>query len=296
VSTVAEPLPASAARPSRPRWTEEAWWGLALVTPYLVFFALFVVYPVAYGFWLGSSTAGFRKLFQDPIFFTTIVNTIIFLLVAVNLKMITALALSGFFLHEARWVRWLSVLFVIAWAAPSIPTILSFRWMLNPEWGMINTLIFKWFGVDGPGWLTERHYGLGTAILVHIWKSLPFWTLILFAGRLAISKDLYEAARVDGATRWQQFQFVTWPSMRGLYLTCVLLSTIWSLGDFNSVFLLTGGGPADLTHVMATLGIRYLRMDQVDVALATVIVAMPAILPMVYFMMKRLSGEHVEAH
>jgi multiple sugar transport system permease protein len=185
------------------------------------------------------------------------------------------------------------VLFLLAWAAPSIPTILSFRWMLNPEWGMVNALLFKWFQIDGPGWLTERHYGLGAAILVHIWKSLPFWTLILLAGRMAIPAELYESAAVDGATRWQMFRHVTWPSMQGLYLTCVLLSTIWSLGDFNSVYLLTGGGPIDSTHVLATLGIRYLRQDQVDVALAAVIVAMPGILPIVWYMMKRLSGEHV---
>ena len=102
------------------------------------------------------------------------------------------------------------------------------------------------------------------AILVHIWKSLPFWTLILIAGRLAIPDELYEAASVDGASRWQKFKFITWPSMQTLYLTSTILSMIWTLGDFNSVYLLTGGGPADLTHVLATLGIRYLRLDQVD--------------------------------
>jgi len=104
------------------------------------------------------------------------------------------------------------------------------------------------------------------AIAVHIWKSLPFWTLILIAGRLAIPHDLYEAASVDGATKFQKFKYVTWPSLRTLYLTSTILSMIWTLGDFNSVYLLTGGGPADLTHVLATLGIRYLRLDQVDTA------------------------------
>jgi ABC-type sugar transport system permease subunit len=78
---------------------------------------------------------------------------------------------------------------------------------------------------------------------VHIWKSLPFWTLILMTGRLAISQDLFEAADVDGASWWQKFRFITWPSLRTLYLTCTLLSMIWTLGDFNSVYLLTGGGP-----------------------------------------------------
>ncbi len=100
---------------------------------------------------------------------------------------------------------------------------------------------------------------------------------------------MYEAASVDGATSWQKFKFITWPSLQTLYLTSSILSMIWTLGDFNSVYLLTGGSPADQTHVLATLGLRYLRLDQVDMSLATVVCALPLILPLVYFMMKRLS-------
>jgi multiple sugar transport system permease protein len=113
--------------------------------------------------------------------------------------------------------------------------------------------------------------------------------LILVAGRLAIPAEQYEAASVDGASRWQKFSFITWPSMRSLYLTSTILSMIWTLGDFNSVYLLTGGGPADMTHVLATLGIRYLSLDQVDLAMSSIVVALPFVLPLVYFMMKRLS-------
>ena len=94
---------------------------------------------------------------------------------------------------------------------------------------------------------------------------------------------------MDGATAWQKFKYVTWPSIRTLYLSSTILSMIWTLGDFNSVYLLTGGGPADLTHVLATLGIRYIRLDQVDLAMATIVCAMPLVLPLVYFMMKNLS-------
>ncbi|TWT09410.1 carbohydrate ABC transporter permease [Reyranella sp. CPCC 100927] len=278
-----------AAAPPRKRMSEEKFWAIVLIAPYVVVFALFVVYPVLYGFWLGSSANSFKKLFQDPIFVTTLWNTAIFVLVAVNLKMLVALGLSAFFILEYRWVRWLSVIFIIAWAMPSIPTILSVRWMFNPEWGLVNNLLFKWFQIEGPGWLTERHYGLTLAILMHIWKSLPFWTLILVAARLAIPRDLYESADVDGATRWQRFRFITWPAMRAPYMTSVLLSSIWTLGDFNSVYLLTGGGPNDSTQVLATLGVRYLRIDQIDVGMAAVICALPAILPMVFFLMKRLS-------
>jgi multiple sugar transport system permease protein len=154
---------------------------------------------------------------------------------------------------------------------------------------VINQTIFRLTFQDGPNWLNDPQLGLFFAVLVHIWKSLPFWTLILVTGRLAISRDLYEAASVDGASRWQQFRYITWPSLRTLYLTCTLLSMIWTLGDFNSVYLLTGGGPSDLTHVLATLGIRYLRLDQVDMAMATIVVATPLVLPLMVYMMKRLS-------
>ena len=98
-------------------------------------------------------------------------------------------------------------------------------------------------------------------------------------------------AAVDGASAWQKFKYVTWPSIRTLYVTSTLLSLIWTLGDFNSVYLLTGGQPADKTHVLATLGIRYIRLDQVDLAMATIVCAMPLVLPLVYFMMKHLSRE-----
>jgi multiple sugar transport system permease protein len=264
-------------------------WGLILIAPYVLVFLVFVLYPVTYGLWLARNPASYVKLFDDPVFFRSVVNTIVFLLVAVNLKFLLALYLSGFFVHERAWIRWLSVIFIIPWAVPAIPTIFSIRFMLNPEWGVVNSLIFRLTAEDGPNWLNSPPLALSMAMLVHIWKALPFWTLILMAGRLAIPKEQYEAASVDGASGWQKFKYVTWPAIRTLYLTSTLLSLIWTLGDFNSVYLLTGGGPADQTHVLATLGIRYIRLDQVDMAMATIVVALPFVLPMVYFMMKRLS-------
>jgi multiple sugar transport system permease protein len=264
-------------------------WGILLILPYFLVFLAFVIYPVGYGFWLARQPSSYVALFHDPIFARAAVNTLIFLVIGINLKMLIALFLSGFFIESRSWIKWLSVIFILPWAVPSIPTILSVRFMLNPEWGMVNQLIFKLTGDDGPNWLNDPSVALAMAIGVHIWKSLPFWTLILITGRLAISQDLFETAEVDGASWWQKFRFITWPSMRALYLTCTLLSMIWTLGDFNSVYLLTGGGPADLTHVLATLGIRYLRLDQLNLAMASIVCAMPLVLPLVYFMMKRLS-------
>ena len=264
-------------------------WGRIFVVPYLLIFFIFVIYPVGYGLWLARHPDSYTRLFADPIFFRTVINTIIFVVISVNLKMVLALFLSGFFLNTRWWVKILAAIFILPWAVPSIPTILSMRFMLNPEWGVINTLIFNLTGRDGPNWLNDPTLALSFSMLAHIWKSLPFWTLILLAGRMAIPAEQYEAASVDGATIWQKFKFITWPAMSGLYLTSTILSMIWTLGDFNSVYLLTGGGPADLTHVLATLGIRYLRLDQVDLSLASIVVALPLVLPLVYFMMKRLS-------
>ena len=289
MSTITADQVSQPARSASQAMTSWERWGMILVIPYLLIFFVFVIYPVGYGLWLAREPQTYVRLFADPIFFRTLINSVVFIVVSVNLKMIAALFLSGFFLNTRWWIKWLSLVFILPWAVPSIPTILSMRFMLNPEWGVINTLIFRTTGIDGPNWLNDPTLALSLAMLAHIWKSLPFWTLILLAGRMSIPGEQYEAASVDGASSWQKFRFITWPSMRSLYLTSTILSMIWTLGDFNSVYLLTGGGPADLTHVLATLGIRYLRLDQVDLSLASIVVALPLVLPLVYFMMKRLS-------
>jgi multiple sugar transport system permease protein len=277
------------------RWSPETVWGTIFVIPYVVVFLALVVWPVAYGVWLGASPASYRTLFSDPIYFKTVLNTVIFLGVGINLKMFLALLLSGYFASARPWIRWLSVIFILPWAVPSIPTIFSFRWMLNSEWGMFNYLLWTLFGIDGPWWLVKPDLAFGSVIFVHIWKYLPFWTLILLAGRMAIPTDLYEAARIDGASPLQQFWYVTWPQVRNLYVTSLLLSTIWSLGDFNSVYLLTGGGPADKTHVLATLGIRYaFNLQQLGTGVATVMTALPFLVPLVILLVRRL-GRRVDA-
>ncbi|MET0444190.1 MAG: sugar ABC transporter permease [Pseudorhodoplanes sp.] len=289
MTAITYPSPSTTSRPLSARLSTPQVWGIVMLAPYFLVFLAFVVYPISYGLWLARHPASYVALYNDPVFARAVVNTLIFLIIGINVKMLIALFLSGFFVQTRAWIRWLSVLFILPWAVPSIPTILSVRFMFNPEWGVINNLIFKFTAEDGPNWLNDPAMGLTLAILVHIWKSLPFWTLILMTGRLAISNDMFEAADVDGASWWQKFRFITWPSMQTLYLTCTLLSMIWTLGDFNSVYLLTGGGPADLTHVLSTLGIRYLRLDQLDLAMASIVCAMPLVLPLVYFMMKRLS-------
>ena len=179
------PVPAAAPKSKKALSTWQ-FWGRLMVVPYLLVFLIFVVYPVSYGLWLARDPQNYVKLAADPIFFRTLINTVIFLVVAVNLKMVVALGLSGFFVQTRWWIKIISVLFILPWAVPSIPTILSVRFMLNPEWGVINSVYFRLTGLDGPNWLNDPTLALSFSMLMHIWKSLPFWTLILIAGRLAI--------------------------------------------------------------------------------------------------------------
>ncbi len=202
MSTIALPevQPVLPAGPARKRLSPWQAWGMIMIAPYVIVFAVFVLYPVCYGLWLARHPQSYEHLIADPIFARSVVNTLVFLVIGINFKMLVALVLSGFFVQARPWIRWLSLVFILPWAVPSIPTILSFRFMLNPEWGIINSLIFRFTGADGPNWLNDPQLALAMAILVHIWKSLPFWTLILIAGRMAIPGELYEAASVDGAS------------------------------------------------------------------------------------------------
>src|ERR1700724_4583625 len=165
--------------PLSARLTPQQVWGIVLLAPYMLVFAAFVVSPVCYGVWRARHPSSYVALYHDPIFARAAVNTLIFLVIGINCKMVVALFLSGFFIQERTWIKWLSVLFILPWAVPSITTILSVRFMFNPEWGMVNQLIFKLTGEDGPNWLNDPIVALTMAIMMHIWKSLPFWTLIL---------------------------------------------------------------------------------------------------------------------
>src|SRR5213079_2683285 len=104
-------------------------------------------------------------LANDPIFLRTVINTLVFLIVAINVKMALALFLSGFFTHKRWWVKVLAVPFVLPWAVPSIPTIISIRFRLNPEWGVINQLIFSLTAEDGPNWLNDPTLALALSMV-----------------------------------------------------------------------------------------------------------------------------------
>ena len=180
-------------------------WALAFLVPYIAVFLAFVVYPVFYGLWMGSEPSLYTEVFSDPIYQQTVVNTMVFVAFGVNLKLFLALMLSGFFMRPGWWVKGLLMIFVLPWAVPALPTFISIHWMLNGEWGLLNNALYILFGVDGPSWLNSRWLALGSAVCSHVWKWMPFWTVILLAGRMSIPQEIYDAAKVDGATGLRRF-------------------------------------------------------------------------------------------
>jgi multiple sugar transport system permease protein len=270
-------------------------WAIAFVVPYIALFLAFVVYPVFYGLWMGSSPRLYTELFSDPIYQQTVVNTLLFLAFGVNLKLFFALLLSGFFMRPGLWVKGLLLIFVLPWAIPALPSFISIHWMLNGEWGLLNNALYILFGVEGPSWLNSRWLALGSAICSHLWKWIPFWTVILLAGRMSIPQEIYDAAKVDGATGLRSFIHVTFPLLANLYLVLTLLATIFLLGDFNSVFFVTGGGPANSTHLLATLGIRNAyEMGHPELGVAAVMSALPLMIPLVIVLMRKLKTAEVQ--
>ena len=271
-------------------------WAIAFCIPYVGVFVAFVIFPVFYGLWLGHSPGLYVELLHDPIYQQTVVNTILYLVIGVNLKMFLALLLSGFFMRKGWWVKGLLMIYVLPWAIPALPTFISIHWMLNTEWGLVNNVIWEAFGVDGPGWLdTSRWLALGSVIVSYIWKNMPFWTVILLAGRMAIPQELYEAAVVDGATGLKRFVHISFPLLANLYLVCTLLSTIFTLGDFNTAYFISGGGPALSTHVLATLGIRdAFEIARPQLGVAAVLSALPLMIPLVMMLMHKLRTSEVQ--
>jgi multiple sugar transport system permease protein len=264
-------------------------WAMAFAVPYVIIFLAFVIYPICYGLWLGSEPQLYSQLFADPRYFTAVINTLIYVGVGVNLMLGLAFLLSGFFIRKRWWVKALLVVFILPWATPALPAYMSIHWLLDGQWGMLNNLLWVVFGIDGPVYLNSHWMGLSANIGADIWKNLPFWTIILLAGRMSIPQELYEAAAVDGATGMRKFAHVTYPLMANLYLVCILLASVFALGNFNATYFVSGGGPAMSTEVLATLGIRYAYTVALPrLGVAEVMTALPVLIPLVYILMRKL--------
>jgi multiple sugar transport system permease protein len=205
------------------------------------------------------------------------------------------LLVSGFFMRRRWWVRALLVVYVLPWALPSVPAFVSFHWMLIGEYGFLDSLLSALFGIDGPIWFNDRWLALGSNVVAYVWKWMPFWTIVFLAGRMAIPREIYEAAEIDGASGPRRFLHVVYPLLANMYLVCTLLATLWTIGEFTTVFLVSGGGPALSTEVLATLGIHYaFDTARPSLGVAAMLSALPVLIPITIMLMRRLETRGVQ--
>jgi multiple sugar transport system permease protein len=273
----------------------ETAWAVAFVIPYVAVFAAFVLYPAAYGLWMGRSPSLYAVLFSDPRYVTTAVNTLLFVAVGVNVKMFLAFLLSGYFMSRSWWVRSLLAIYLIPWALPAVVVFTSIHFMLVTQWGLLDSLWRAVTGQDGPLFLTSEWIAMAANIVSYIWKWMPFWTLIFLAARMAIPRDIYEAAEIDGATGFKRLVHVTFPLLANVYLICTLLSTVWTLGDFPTVYFVSSGAPARLTDVLATYGFREaFDFGYPNLGVAAMMSALPVLIPLVILLMRRVRATGVQ--
>ena len=271
-------------------------WSIIFVIPYAALFVAFAIYPIGYALWMGSDPALYAELLSDPRYARAAVNTVLFVGLAVNLQMILALLLSGFFMRRRRWIRAMLVIYILPWTLPAVPAYLSFHWMFvaYPQ-GLPNNLLEALFRIEGPFWFDQKWLALGCNIVAHTWKWMPLWTLVLLGGRMSIPQDLYDAADVDGASPYQRFAHITVPLLANLYLISTLVSTIWTFGDYAPVLFVSGGAPAFGSEVVSTLGLHYaLDYANPPLGVAAGLSVLPLLIPAVILLMYRLKRTEVQ--
>jgi multiple sugar transport system permease protein len=270
-------------------------WAIAFVVPYVAVFAAFLIYPVVYGLWMGSDPRLYTLLFSDPLYLTTAINTLLFVAIGVNVQMFLAFLLSGFFMSQSWWMRSLLAIYLIPWALPAMVVFTSIHFMLVTQWGLIDSLIRAVTGHDGPLFLTHEWVAMGANIVSFVWKWMPFWTLVFIAGRMSIPQDIYEAAAIDGASGVTCLIYVTFPLLGNVYLISTLLSTVWTLGDFNTVYFVSSGAPARLTDVLATYGFNEaFSFGYPNLGVAAMMSALPVLIPLVILLMRRVRATGVQ--
>lgn len=293
--------PVAPGRPQSPTWRghlrgSDLTCSILFVAPYAALFVAFVVYPIGYAIWMGSKPALYAELLSDPRYVRAAVNTVLFAGLAVNLQMILALLLSGFFMRRRRWIRALLVVYILPWTLPAVPAYLSFHWMFvaYPQ-GLPNNLLETLFGIEGPFWFNQKWLALACDIAASMWKWMPLWTLVLLGGRMSIPQDLYDAADVDGASQYQRFAYITVPLLANLYLISTLVSTIWTFGDYAPVLFVSGGSPAFGSEVVSTLGFHYaLDYANPPLGVAAGLSVVPLLIPAVILLMHRLKKTEVQ--
>ena len=237
----------------------------ALLAPGVVILLVFIAYPFLMALWysLTSIRVGnpgefvgldnFIKAWDDTVFRTAFRNTVFYTFWATIFKFVLGMWLALLLNRHFRFKRIIRASMLLPFIIPTVLSAFAWRWMFDPTFSVMNWLLFH-SGVitDRLPFLSDGTWAMWCAVLVNTWRGMPFFAITLLAGLQTISPDLHEAAALDGANAWHRFWHVTWPLLMPVTLVVVVFSVIQTFSDFQLIYVLTGGGPANSTHLIAT--------------------------------------------
>jgi multiple sugar transport system permease protein len=236
-----------------------------IVTPPVLFLMLFLGYPFFYGVYLSffqrevarpATFVGFGnfvKLSQDPIFWLAVKNTILFTAVATVLKASLGLAMALVMNQDFKMKAFTRAMLLLPFIVPTVLSTVAWQWIFDPGMGLFNRLLMiSGLAKTGPSWLGNPTLAMVSIIMVNTWRGLPFFGISILAGLQTIPTELHESATIDGAGTWGRFWYVTLPSLLPVIFIVTTFSIVITFFDFQLVYVLTGGGPANSTHLMAT--------------------------------------------
>jgi multiple sugar transport system permease protein len=249
------------------RWLERpSVFSWLMVGPPVLFLVLLVGYPFFYGIWLSLldrpvaaegtfvGLANYVADWNNPVFWQVVLNTFVYTAIATVLKMVGGLALALVMNQDFAFKNLIRALLLLPFIVPTVLSTIAWQWIFDPAFSVVNWTLVATGLVDppGPSWLGNPHLAMASLIVVNVWRGLPFYAITLLAGLQTISPELYEAATIDGAGAWGRFRYVTLPLMKPVIFIVTMFSVIFTFADFQLIYVLTHGGPANSTHVFAT--------------------------------------------
>ena len=244
---------------------DERWLALVLLVPTMVLLGLFIAYPFVKGVELSVTDAkvgvvghfvgmqNFAALLDDSIFRVAVWNTIVYTAVTTVFKLALGLWLALLLNRNFKGKAFTRAFILLPFIIPTVLSTFAWKWMFDPTFSVINWTLFR-LGLISTriNWLGDPSLALISVIIVNIWRGVPFYAISLLAGLQTINPELQDAAAIDGARPWQRFWYVTWPLLLPVTMVVVLFSVIQTFADFQLVYVLTGGGPANATQLFAT--------------------------------------------
>ncbi|MBM3525117.1 MAG: sugar ABC transporter permease, partial [Alphaproteobacteria bacterium] len=240
----------------------------ALLSPAIVAVAFLIAYPI----WVAINVStregrtmnvlrldrlprgfgNYERVLDEPANWEALLRSAIYVVGSVAPAFLIGLGLALLLNRAFPARRWIRSLMMLPWAVPGVVTSIAFLWLLDGSYGVVNSILRSLGLMTGDiAWFSRQETAMAAVIVPTVWKGFPFFALTLLAAMQAIPHQLYEAARIDGATALAQFRHITWPGISGPALLAVILHSLWVFKELDIIFAATGGGPAGATETLA---------------------------------------------